>query len=185
MSRPVVIDRNRILDSAETLVRSGGIARLTIGAVAQAAGISKGAVQGAFGTKAQLIDAIYQRWSDEYDTQVIELTGERPTASQALRAHLDLTRRTDEAEADRAAGLMSALLGSNQRQGSDAWYRQRLELIDTSTPQGRRARLAFLAAEGAFMLRCFGFLQMPDSEWQAIFEDVSTQLLEGDDEQKR
>ncbi|HYG42496.1 MAG TPA: hypothetical protein VEA17_06205 [Bordetella sp.] len=48
--------------------------------------------------------------------------------------------------------------------------------LDVSTPGGRRARLAFLATEGAFMLRFFGFMDIGQAEWDAIFDDMQTLL---------
>lgn len=174
MARPRVIDRNRLLDNAEALARHEGVASLTLGALAQAAGVSKGAVQAIFGTKDQLLDALFQRWVDEYDQQLLQLAGEQPEPMQTLAAHIAITRSIDAAEAHRAAGLMTALLGSaERRQGSNDWYRSRLALADLSTDEGRKARIAFLATEGVFLLRCFGLLQLSDKEWGEILDDVA------------
>jgi hypothetical protein len=41
----------------------------------------------------------------------------------------------------------------------------------------QRTRLAFLAAEGAFILRSFGFAEICDEEWQKIFRDIQSILL--------
>ena len=41
-----------------------------------------------------------------------------------------------------------------------------------ATEEGRKARLAFLAAEGAFMLRFMGLREIQDTEWQEIMDDV-------------
>jgi AcrR family transcriptional regulator len=174
MARPVVIDRNHILDSAESVLRSEGIAGLTFAKVALAAGISKGGLQAAFGTKEQLINAIYSRWCDEYDSLLIELVGPSPSPDRAMHGHIEMTRMTDDAEADRSAGLLTALLRSpDLREANRVWYRKRFELSDASTPEGRDARLAFLATEGTFMLRSLGLMNISDSEWQSIFDDIA------------
>lgn len=177
MARPSVIDRNQLLDAAEALVREGGIASLTIGEVAKAAGVSKGGVQSCFGTKDNLIQAMYERWSLEFDDQVHSLAGDEPGGIQLIAAHIAATRATDGMQADRAAGMMTALLGVDSlRQPTRDWYRARMNLADPQTADGRRARLAFLASEGAFLLRSFGFLAMTEDEWQSIFSDIQTLL---------
>ncbi len=178
MARPSVIDPNQVLDAAELLVREGGIASLTIGEVAKAAGVSKGGVQSCFGTKDNLIQAMYERWSLEFDDQVHSLAGDEPGGLHLIAAHTEATRATDGMQADRAAGLMTALLNVDTlRQPTRDWYRARMDLVDPSTEQGRRARLAFLATEGAFLLRSFGFLAMEEEEWQSIFADIQTLLV--------
>jgi AcrR family transcriptional regulator len=45
MGRYQPVDRDKVLDAAEAILRTRGIAALTIDAVAKAAGISKGGVQ--------------------------------------------------------------------------------------------------------------------------------------------
>jgi AcrR family transcriptional regulator len=178
MGRPRVIDRDRLLDTAETIARQDGVARLTLGALAVAAGVSKGGVQAIFGTKNQLLDELFKRWLGEYDAELAALAGPAPTPLQTLGAHIDITRNIDEAEAHRAAGLLTALLSSaDQRQSSDSWYRSRLDLADLASPEGRRARIAFLATEGAFFLRCFGLLQMAEPEWNDILDDIRNELM--------
>ncbi|WP_180126460.1 TetR family transcriptional regulator [Rhodoferax sp. BLA1] len=181
MGRPRVIDRERLLDMAEDIARHEGVARLTLGALALAAGVSKGGVQAIFGTKDQLMDALFARWVGEYDSELAAKVGPTPSPLQALGAHIDITRDIDEAEAHRAAGLLTVLLSTaDQRQNSDDWYRSRLDLVDLSTAQGRRARIAFLATEGAFFLRCFSLLKMDEPEWHDILDDIRRELLPDD-----
>ena len=181
MGRYQAVDRDSVLDAAEMLVRTRGIAALTIDAVAKAAGISKGGVQSSFGTKDQLIAAMYERWGTEFDAEVARLAGDVPFPLARLRAHVEVTYRTDKAEGDRAAGLMASLLNAPEHLTlSQEWYASRLDGIDVSTPEGRRARLAFLANEGAFMLRCFGFMKMSEREWREMFADIRSLLDEAD-----
>jgi AcrR family transcriptional regulator len=58
MGRRQTIDREKVLAVAEDIVGQRGAAALTIDAVAKAAGITKGGVQSAFGTKEALIAAM-------------------------------------------------------------------------------------------------------------------------------
>lgn len=52
------------------------------------------------------------------------------------------------------------------------WYQSRLRGVDMSTKEGRNARVAFLAAEGSFVLRFMELREIGDSEWDEIFDDV-------------
>lgn len=177
MGRPVVIQRDAVLDVVEQIVHSRGISSFTIGEVAKAAGISKGGVQSCFGTKDQLIYAMFERWSAEYDADIQALVGDNPSPVEEVGAHVTATEQMNSVEANRAAGMMTALLqGQKFRQPANNWYRARLDLIDPQTEEGRRLRLAFLATEGAFLLRCFGFLTLHDGEWESIFEDINALL---------
>ncbi len=52
-----------------------------------------------------------------------------------------------------------------------------LSHLDLSAPEGRRARLAFLAVEGAFMLRYFRLMDIGQEEWDSMLDDVRALLL--------
>lgn len=173
MGRRRTIEPDQVLDAAEKIVRGTGVAGLTIDAVAKAVGITKGGVQSCFGTKDALIDAMLTRWANEFETDIGKLAGPQPTPQAVIRAHIAVTERTDEAESDRAAGLMAALLDTKEHlQRTQEWYGSRLQGLDFSSEEARRLRLAFLANEGAFLLRCFGFLKMSEQEWSDAFVDI-------------
>ena len=74
----------------------------------------------------------------------------------------------------KGAALMAALLQTPEYlESTRVWYRDRLRHLDTSTEHGKRARLMFLATEGAFMLRYFGLMEIEENEWQEMFHDMS------------
>lgn len=182
MGRRRTIDRDKVLDAAEAIVSAVGAAGLTIDAVAKAAGITKGGVQYCFGNKDGLIDAMMERWFNEFDNAVAEdLAGETDPV-KAMRAHAAVTARMNTAENARASGMMAALLQREEHMEKNrAWYRARLDGLDVSSEEGRRARLMFLATEGAFLLRSFGFVEMDDAEWQDMFGDILKLLPEPGD----
>lgn len=177
MGRPRSIDREAVLDVAEAIVRTQGAAALTLDAVAQAAGISKGGVQSCFGTKAALVDALFERFGQAYERRYREVAGTDPSPVGRVRAHVAATFGSDEVSSAKAAGLLAALLQSPQDlEGTRAWYRQRLEGLGLKAPTHRRAWLAFLAAEGAFMLRYFGLVAMDERLWRAIEAELQRTL---------
>ncbi|MBD9652162.1 TetR/AcrR family transcriptional regulator [Ensifer sp. NPDC090286] len=181
MGRRRTIDRDKVLDAAEAVVNSVGAAGLTIDAVAKASGITKGGVQYCFGNKDGLIDAMMQRWFDEFDAAVAAEGGDDPDPIKAMRAHAAVTARMNTADNARTSGMMAALLQREEHMAKNrAWYRARLDGLDLSTEEGRRARMVFLATEGVFLLRGFGFLEMEDAEWQDMFADILKLLPERD-----
>ncbi|MCV9940650.1 TetR/AcrR family transcriptional regulator [Boseaceae bacterium BT-24-1] len=173
MGRPRTIDRDDVLDAAEAVVSEVGAAGLTVDAVAKAAGITKGGVQYCFGTKQQLIDAMFERWDAEFDQEIVKLVGKDADAVSHIRGYIEATMAVDEVTNARAAVLMAALIQAPEhRERARQWYRQHLKNLDISTARGRRSRLALFASEGVFMLRCFGLMDVSEAEWRSIFTDI-------------
>lgn len=177
MGRPQNIDRNAVLDAAESIVLERGAAELTIDAVAQAVGITKGGVQYCFGTKAGLIEAMLERWCREFQAEIDELTSPVSDPIAAIGGYIEATANINKLTHARAAGMMAVLLQSPEHmEGVRRWYREHLQPLDLSTPAGKKARIAFMAMEGAFLLRTFGFMQMADAEWHALFGEIKATL---------
>lgn len=180
MARPKSVDRELVLDAAESLVTSQGAAALTIGSVAKAAGISKGGVQSSFGNKEALLAAMLKRWMDAYEQRTATFGEMLDTPAGRIAAHVKLTEREDESSQTRAAGLLAALLQyPEQLADTRKWYQHRVEGLNGNDSDTRRARTAFLATEGAFFLRFLGLLPMTQSEWEDIFADIMTVLADG------
>lgn len=174
MGRNKTIDRDAVLDVAEHIIRQSGAAGLTIDAVAKAAGISKGGVQSCFGTKDALIDAMFARWDQVYQSYFQPIAGNDPSPVTRVRAHAEATHQSDDISNAKAAGLMAAFIQAPEHLASTReWYRQRIAGLDPSDPAHRRARLAFLATEGAFMLKYFGLMDINHAQWDAMFEDIA------------
>lgn len=173
MARPRKIDRDQLLDAAEEIVRHKGAAALTIDALARACGITKGGVQYSFRSKDEILDAMFERWSADYDRRFDALLGASDDPALRIAAHLTATHQGDQALYAKAASLMAALLQTPEDlESTRIWYRDRLAGVDVSTLTGRRQRLAFLASEGTFLLRFMHFMQIDDDEWDQIFADI-------------
>ncbi|WP_137937369.1 TetR/AcrR family transcriptional regulator [Chitinivorax sp. B] len=179
MGRNKTIDRDKVLDAAEVLITKSGTAGLTLDGVAKAVGISKGGVQYCFGSKDALIDALFERWSKAYEMLFSEVAGADATPVGKVRAHVVATQRSDDHASTKAASLMAALIQTPEYLDSTRdWYQSRIDGLDLANQAGRRARLAFLATEGAFMLRFFGLMKMDDHEWDDIFKDIHELLTD-------
>ncbi len=181
MGRPRSIDRDHLLDMAEKLVAEGGAAALTMDAVAQASGVTKGGVQYCFGNKDGLLKAMIERWGDRFDADVERRKRGRTDALSHIAAHVRATREGDIEDDSRFAAMMTSLIpNTEQLEETRAWYRKQWDGLDVSTLEGRRARLAFIANEGAFLLRSFNFFNLTKEEWEAIFDDIEALLPKSD-----
>lgn len=173
MGRRQTIDRKHVLDVAEDIIARRGAAALTIDAVAKAAGITKGGVQSSFGTKEALVAAMLRRWMQEYADRARAVGGDDPSFSTRVAAHVEVTRRDDGDTQHRAANLLVHLLQTPDHLADiRRWYKAQTAEMHTDEPTSRRARLAFLATEGAFFLRFFGLMPMAPAEWEAAFADI-------------
>ena len=52
------------------------------------------------------------------------------------------------------------------------WYRASLNRMNPTTPQGRMRRMAYLATEGAFLLRFLSLIEMDETEIKEVFDDI-------------
>ncbi|WP_459176225.1 TetR/AcrR family transcriptional regulator [Ewingella americana] len=178
MGRQRSIDRDKVLDAAEEIVATQGAAGLTIDSVAKAMGISKGGVQYCFGNKNALIDAMFERWGKAYDNVFEQIAGDSPSPLTRVQAHMQATRDSDQISSGKAAALMATLIQTPEHlESSREWYRSRIDGLDLTSEQGKKARLAFLATEGAFMLRFFGLMDINEQEWNEMFGDIESVIL--------
>ncbi|VEA73955.1 Uncharacterised protein [Serratia rubidaea] len=89
------------------------------------------------------------------------------------------TCNSDHTSSAKAAGLMATLIQTPEHlQSSREWYRERIEGLDLESEEDKRARLAFLATEGAFMLRYFGLMDISEQEWASMFADMQRYILD-------
>lgn len=172
MSRKKKIDRDELLNAAEDIVRAEGPSGLTIEALANAMGITKGGVQYSFRSKDELIHAMIDRWTAQYDRIYQEKLTANPSPDETLNAHLEAAHRADSLMDAKAAALLAALVQTKYLASIGSWYREQLDQWATDDPEGRTRRLKFLASEGAILLRFFGFLEFEDEEWNSIFRDI-------------
>ncbi|QDZ12391.1 TetR/AcrR family transcriptional regulator [Devosia ginsengisoli] len=181
MGRRQTIDRGALLDAAERVALREGAGQLTMDAVAAEAGVSKGGVLYAFPSKDALIDAMFTRVFAAFDAiadAVVAKQGD--TAEARIRGHVLASRDADTLMTERTIALIVNFSRSPEyRAEASAYYRGILERLDTTVPQGKKARLALLACEGALLLRGFEFHRMTAEEWQSIHADIIELLLDG------
>ena len=153
--------RQQIIHAAFALIRREGVARLTIEAVAQEAGLSKGGVLYHFRSKEALIQAMVASLVERFDSDIAaawgEATeGERFAPGSWLRAYIRASARPAEEDEDTAALLAAvsndpALLAPLQEQ-----YARWQEQAETDGVDPALATVIRLALDGLWMADLFG-----------------------------
>jgi len=88
MTEPA-LTAERILDTAEDVLRRYGPAKATVIDVARALGVSHGSVYRHFSSKAALRDAVLERWLGRVSTPLAAIAEEKGPAAPRLRRWLD------------------------------------------------------------------------------------------------
>lgn len=102
--------RDRLLDAAEALARATGAANLTLDAVAQSAGVSKGGLLYHFPSKDALLAAMLERHVDQIDASCCRLLGTLPAGDAAaeLKAWVLSMLQPDPVRRDMGAAVLAA-----------------------------------------------------------------------------
>jgi AcrR family transcriptional regulator len=173
MARPRTINRDHLLDVAEKCVAENGAVSLSFGSLAAAAGLSKGTIQTIFVTRDNLLEALLTRWTEREKARFeVERAGV-DTAEARVLAHLNTTEQED-VELGRTVLTMLAAIAENGRTSNvmKDWYQDRLRGLEADTPEARRQRIAYLAAEGAFLVRNVIGMDVDKDRWAEIFRDL-------------
>ena len=173
MGRPRSIDRDRVLDLAERIVREEGATALTFDSLCKAAGITKGGLQYCFGSKDDLIAAMADRWLKDFDAEIARHVPPDGNGVDQARSYVTVSARIDEPSQTKMAGMLVSLLQSPEHMGkARGWYAEWLKRLEPGSEAERRARTAFFAAEGAFFLRSLGLVEMDQAGWDRVFDDI-------------
>lgn len=178
MGRKAVINRDKLLDLAEEIVRKDGASALTIGALAAAAGISKGGVQYSFSSKDELVRALVHRWNDAFEQAMGEQSiGERAEDDPLsfVRRYLRASRLSDSLIDAKMAGLLMGYMRDPENlRATREWYRSIFQRLSGDSLQAQTARVAFLAVEGLFLMR---LNDLGDGDgWESFLRDIEALL---------
>ena len=173
MGRKPTITRDGLLNVAEDLVREHGGSALTIGALAKAAGISKGGVQYSFSNRDDLIRSLINRWTSQFDAMFDKVTTNDPI--EFIKSYIEITRTSQQATAAKVAGLMVSYLDNpdNLKELHD-WYQGVFNRFTEKSPNAQTARVIFLAIEGLFLLHINGIDK--EGKWSVFLNDIEAVL---------
>lgn len=173
MGRKPTISREKLLELGEELVRSGGAAALTIGALAEAAGISKGGVQYSFASKEDLVRGLIDRWMQQFDA--LMETDQPDDPISFVQRYIAASRKSNPGLTAKLAGLMQGYIKDPQNlQAVREWYQGIFTRFEGAEPDRQAARVAFLAVEGLFLMRINGIDE--NGAWDGFLDDVDAVL---------
>ncbi|CAK7018764.1 TetR/AcrR family transcriptional regulator [Saezia sanguinis] len=146
--------RAQLLEASAHMILAQGVAGLTLDAVAQMAGVSKGGLLHHFASKQALLDALYNELLEQMDAQISNAMKKDPlTFGSFSRAYITVnTTASSQKKQARLIEVMmlESLSQEKMRQRWDTWLEQRLH---KSGPEERSVRLmlARYAADGLWL----------------------------------
>jgi AcrR family transcriptional regulator len=150
--------RSELLDAAIEVIRRDGAQKLTLDAVAEQAGVSKGGVLYHFGSKRALIEGLLDRWLDDREARLDD-----PDFTAAYVSACDLSGSDEQATASEF-GLLAALIEAPEvleaaRERHGEWMARMLAGVADPTD----AWMVRLAADGLWYSDLLG-LAPPEGE---------------------
>ena len=174
---PAVRDtRNVILDAAETVVATMGVANLTFEEVARVANVSKGGVLYHFPSKEALTEAMIERFIDRFDTAVAEAAeNDGAPVGRNIRAYVRATVGEPPLTGelfDRANGAITAALAN---------FPERLEPVRQQSARNQKmiedgtldpifATIVRLAIDGMWLAENFNLMRFDPNLKAAVGE---------------
>lgn len=176
--------KEHLLDTALALVAEHGYAALTLDAVGQAAGVSKGGLLYHFPTKDALVSALITQLASGLDPASSGPGAGDTTAGAAARAYLaTVTGPADDAEHRATVALLAAVAHDpHLLQPVQQHYRVWQERLDADGLAGVDATIVRLAADGLWAADLFD-LAPPDPTLRAAILARLAQLASPADEQ--
>jgi AcrR family transcriptional regulator len=171
--------RSEILDAAERVVATRGVATLTFEEVAREAGISKGGVLYHFPSKDALTQAMVERFVERFDTAVASAAeGDADPVGRHIRAYVRATVGEPPLTGelfDRANGAITAAL---------AKYPERLEAVRQQSARSQReieadtldpifATIIRLAIDGMWLAENFNLMRFDPRLKAAVGERLT------------
>ena len=136
--------RKRLFQAATGLLGTGQ--PVSIGAIASAAGVSKGAVQHHFGTKEQLLAALFDLYLDQFNEALTKEDASVPPALRYARMSLNATSYED------TEGWRAMVVATVIDRGLAARWSERAEKERSlDQPPSANALLVRLAADGLWL----------------------------------
>ena len=170
--------REVILDAAEAVVFASGAVHLTLDAVAERAGVSKGGLLYNFPSKEALLQAMVdrnlRRLGDEHAAALAELPA---GAGRELKAFAHMTAQNSLCCEKRLGGSLLAASANNPKllEPVHRFHQWRLGLIDAAARDGlpfERAAIASLALDGLCLLEMLGLSPFSSGQRENILADL-------------
>lgn len=166
--------RDLLLDAAESVVMDSGAAHLTLDAVAEKAGVSKGGLLYHFPTKEALLEAMVTRLLEQGDDRrAAALEGLPPGPARELKADLIMTFNKYCSDRRMTIGLLAAV--ANEPRMSKAVRERLRRKFDAHAAYNgslERKILLMLAAHGLALNEMLQVSPFDDKERKALFDEL-------------
>jgi AcrR family transcriptional regulator len=147
--------RNKILAAAADVAREAGPGSLSLDAVANRAGVSKGGLLYNFPTKAKLMQGLVENYLKEFE-QALEARTAEADGESALAAYIQLSADDCEKPKPSASWMFSAIAEDPDFLAPiKAFKRQLLERLKGETDDLGSLLICFLAIEGLRSMNLF------------------------------
>lgn len=178
MARPS--SKDAILDAAENVVIEDGAAQLTLDAVAEKAGVSKGGVLYHFPSKEALLTNMMGRLLQRGDARREDSLAATPEGpGQRLKADIAALLLSDEHRSELCAGLLSTVATEPRlTQLARGFHERRFaahaaEVGGGGTdPEFLRKAVILLAADGLFLLEMLNVSPFDPAQRSALIEEL-------------
>lgn len=164
MSRPS--SKDLILDAAESVVREAGAVHMTLNAVAERAGVSKGGLLYNFPTKESLLEAMIARQVGRCEAnraEAEEKAGGDPTVK--LRSYVDTALQVEGGMRETCAPLLAA--GANNPKLLDPvreHYRKLIAELQDPAIDFDDAMVVMLASDGLWLLEMLQIFPLDEKQ---------------------
>jgi AcrR family transcriptional regulator len=166
--------RDALLDAAEAVVLESGAARLTLDAVAEKAGVSKGGLLYHFPTKEALLEGLVTRHLARHDARraaALEQLPEGP--GRELKADLRAVLEKNDAGSRVNMGLLAAVANEPSLMATARErFRRRIEGYAGSGGSFERKTLLLLAAQGLAFSEMLQFSPFSARQRKALVDEL-------------
>ncbi|WP_193179551.1 TetR/AcrR family transcriptional regulator [Nisaea sediminum] len=176
VGRPRTIDREAVLDAAQTVAARDGAAYLTLEAVATEAGISKASVLYDYKNKQALMKAMIERRIAAEDARIEEIKSrlgpDAPNAAIRSRLIAESRELSDEDRAVTLSLCASVAGDADLREPVREMMARRVTRVRDTSENPRGAMLAFLAIEGLMALEWLSLYEWPSEERRRLMSEI-------------
>lgn len=158
--------REKILAAAAELAEVVGPGNLSLDAVAQRAGVSKGGLLYNFPTKAKLMQGLVEQYLKIFEnTLAAKATGEDGQPNNRLAAYIELSAEECLHSQPSAAGVLAALSEDPDFLNPVRDFKRNLlDRLKAETPDAAKLIVAFLVIEGLRSMKLFDMDILHDDE---------------------
>lgn len=173
--------RSRILDAADALARSDGPGHLSLDAVAQKAGVSKGGLLYHFPTKTRLLEALVEEFLSGFDT-MLRAREVDARKDDLISAYVDLFLQERRLGDPPPSGLLAALAEDPELLAPVRRYeRDFLDRIRANAADPPLATLAFLAVHGIRAMELLNVKVVDETEVAEVVTWLKNRLTDAPD----